>query len=111
MGTFSDSSIRKTPEYGGGSSFRDSDKLTIHMIKARWKELFNMKRYMRLGHYWKRLTMADKHEKVFERWTHLADNKKYRALFFDDEILSLSEELFGEIPGTREFVKSIRANG
>jgi hypothetical protein len=45
---------------------------------------------------------------VFERWKHLAEDNKFRALFFDDELLSLSEDLFGEIPGTREFVKSIK---
>lgn len=108
MGTFTDSSMSNTSEYGGGSSFRDSDKLTIRMIAARWRELLNVKRYARLGHYWKRLTTPDKKEKVFERWKHLSEDNKFRALFFDDEVLSLSEELFGEISGTREFVRSLK---
>jgi hypothetical protein len=108
MGTFTDSSMRSVPEYGGGSSFQDSDKLTIRMIMARWQEVFNIKRYARLGHYWKRLITPDRKEKVFERWKHLAEHDKFRALFFDGELLALSEELFGEIPGTREFVNSIK---
>jgi len=75
---------------------------------VRWRELFNIKRYKTFRHYWKRFTTPNRKEKVLERWKHLADNPKFREWFIDDELLGLSEELFGEIPGTREFVKSIK---
>ena len=107
LGTFNDSSRKKTPEYGGGSSFSDTDKLTMHMIISKWRELFNIKRYARLGHYWKRFTAPDKEKNVLLRWQQFATYKKFRDLFLDKELLELSEKLFGEIPGTREFVKSI----
>lgn len=109
MGTFTDSSMEYTPEYGGGSSFRDTDKLTMRMIISRWKEVFNIKRYVRLGHYWKRFTAPDKKKSVLERWKQLAKDDTFRELFLDDGLLTLSEELFGEIPGTREFVESIKS--
>lgn len=110
MGTFTDASMRNTPEYGGGSSFQDSDKLTTRMIMAHWRKLFDIKRYTAFGRYWKRFTVPDKKEKVLERWKHLAEDHKFCTLFFDEELLELSEELFGEIPGTRQFVKSIKGN-
>jgi hypothetical protein len=79
------------------------------MITASWKELFNIERYKRLGHYWRRFTAPDKQQSVLERWKQLATDKIYCELISDDELLALSEELFGETPGTREFVKSIKS--
>lgn len=108
MGTYNDSSIRNTPEFGGGSSFRDSDKLTIEMIAERWKELFNIERYKRLAHYLRRLTAPDKKKSVLERWKQLSADELYCNLICDEELLMLSDELFGETPGTREFVKSLQ---
>ena len=35
-----------------------------------------------------------------ERWRRYADDPLYRSLFQDDELVSLSEEIFGPIPGT-----------
>jgi hypothetical protein len=108
MGTFTDSSMRNTPEYGGGSSFQYSDKLTVRRIMTRWRQLFYLKRYAAFGYYWKRFTAPDRKEKVLERWRYLSEDPKFRALFIDGELLGLSEELFGEIPGTREFVTSMK---
>ena len=110
MGTYTDTSMENTPEYGGGSSFRDSDKLTLRMIADRWRKLFNLERYKRLGHYWRRVTAPDKKKSVLERWKQLADDKVYCDLISDYELLELSDELFGETPGVREFVKSIKSN-
>jgi hypothetical protein len=41
--------------------------------------------------------------KLFERWQVVRDDPVYRALFRDSEIIELSEEIFGPIPGTEEF--------
>jgi hypothetical protein len=38
--------------------------------------------------------------KVFERWRYFADDPVFRDLFRDSELLSLSQEIFGVIPGT-----------
>lgn len=41
--------------------------------------------------------------KLFERWKAVREDPVYRGLFRDREILELSEEIFGRIPGTEEF--------
>lgn len=105
MGNFDDTSMNNISQFGGGSSFRDPDKLTMGMIMVRWKKLFNIKRYARLGHYWRRLTTPDIEKKVFERWKYFATDERFMELVLDKELLELSEELFGKIPGIREFVK------
>jgi hypothetical protein len=95
-------------QFGGGSSFREPEKLTIDMIMSRWKELFNISRYAKFDLYWKRFT-APKHEKkVFERWKQFATDENFLKLVFDNEIFELSEKLFGEIPGTRELVTTLQ---
>lgn len=104
MGSFNDSSIKKVSDFGGGSSFRDPDKLTISMVLVRWKELFNISRYARFGHYWRRFTTLDNERKVFDRWKHFAADENFQKMVLDNELVELSEELFGEIPGTRQFV-------
>jgi hypothetical protein len=38
--------------------------------------------------------------KVLERWHHFADDRDFRQLFYDRELLELSEKIFGGIPGT-----------
>ncbi|MEO8436084.1 MAG: hypothetical protein ABI596_14380 [Pyrinomonadaceae bacterium] len=38
--------------------------------------------------------------KVFERWRYFAGDKVFADLFRDPELLSLSEDIFGPIPGT-----------
>jgi hypothetical protein len=42
--------------------------------------------------------------KLFERWKHFRDDKLFRSLFDDRELLDLSDELFGEIPGVKEWL-------
>lgn len=39
--------------------------------------------------------------KVLERWRYFGQDKVFKDLFRDTELLSLSEEIFGVIPGTR----------
>jgi len=104
MGSFNDSSIDKIPQFGGGSSFRDSDKLTMSMILANWKKLLNVRRYTRFGHYWKRFTAPNNENKLFERWKHFAEDENFLKLVLDNELIELSKELFGEIPGTPELL-------
>ena len=41
--------------------------------------------------------------KLFERWETVRDDPVYRDLFQDREIIELSEQIFGRIPGTEEF--------
>lgn len=38
--------------------------------------------------------------KVLERWKHFTDDEFYRSIFADDELVALSNEVFGVIPGT-----------
>lgn len=108
IGTFSDSSMQKAAQFGGGSSFQDSDKLTASMILRHWKKLFDLRRYVRLGHYWKRFRAPDNKNKLFERWKYFATDENFRNLVLDSEVLELSEKLFGEIPGIRELATSMK---
>ena len=39
--------------------------------------------------------------KVLTRWRRFADNEFYRSLFRDPELVALSNQVFGEIPGTK----------
>ena len=43
--------------------------------------------------------------KVLERWKHFIDDEDYRrALRGRHDVLALSNEIFGEIPGTAELI-------
>lgn len=109
-GKFIDSSISKVANFGGGSSFQETniEKLTIKTLITRWYKILDIRRFAKIGFYWKRLFAPKLNKSVFfERWKVVSDDEKFRILFLDNEIIELSEELFGEIPGTREFVKSL----
>lgn len=106
MGTFNDSSMRSISQFGGGSSFKNPDRLTISMMLMRWKKLFSIERFANFGHYWRRFTAPNNEKKVFERWKHFSKDESFLDLVLDDEILELSEKLFGETPGIREFLKT-----
>lgn len=106
-GTFDDSSMESTPNFGGGSSFQLAP-LTPRMIISQRKKLLDPWRYRRLGHYLKRLVAPRAAEmKVFERWKLFVADEDFKRALRDDEIRQLSEELFGELPGTREFVQTL----
>ncbi|MGH9163191.1 MAG: hypothetical protein ACRD2X_24785 [Vicinamibacteraceae bacterium] len=103
-GTFSDASLTHVPGLGGGSSF-DAGRLTWGVIRARWRKLLEPRVYLRLAHYWNRLFAPDGEQmKVLERWKTLQDDISYQKIFADRELFELSQRLFGELPGTRDFV-------
>ena len=113
FGTYSDESMSTVATFGGGSSF-DGDRYSrapVIEYLARWKRLLDPRVYLRFKYHLRRLTApgADR-MKVLERWKEMADDNDYRSVFADPEILELSEQLFGEIPGTREFVAEIAAH-
>jgi hypothetical protein len=109
-GTFNDSSVDKVAGFGGGSSFPETTvaKLTFEDILRKWRKAFSLRRLRKFGTYIQRL-FAKKpvSDDFFERWKAVADDENYRELFRDPEMLELSEKLFGELPGTRDFVKSL----
>lgn len=44
--------------------------------------------------------------KVLERWRHFADDRDFRQLFYDRELLELSEKIFVGIPGTESLFQT-----
>jgi len=40
---------------------------------------------------------------VLERWMHFAESEQFRAIFEDKELLDMSNEIFGPVPGTKVF--------
>jgi hypothetical protein len=49
--------------------------------------------------------------KVLERWKHYRDDDFYVSLFRDQELLDLSESIFGHVPGTEILRRSARTIG
>jgi len=45
--------------------------------------------------------------KYLQRWKHLAGEPWFRAVFDDDELVGLSREIFGDIPGTEELIGAV----
>lgn len=43
--------------------------------------------------------------KVLDRWKNFRNDNVYKKIILDDEMLSLSDKIFGEIPGTKELLK------
>ena len=111
LGTFNDSSVDKVAIQGGGSSFPETTvaRLTMEDISQKWRKIFSIRRIKKMGMYIRRL-LADKPETddFFQRWQALSGDESYQQLFRDPEILTLSEALFGELSGTREFVRSLQ---
>jgi hypothetical protein len=75
---FSDATMEEVVPVGGGSSFDGARK---HQSASEMK--------------------------VLERWQHFRDVPAFRSLFEDPEIAQLSQAIFGEIPGVREWLDSI----
>jgi len=49
--------------------------------------------------------------KVFERWRNLSDDDLYLSLF-DEDVIRISEQIFGHIPGTEEIIeKALQRKG
>ena len=96
---------------GGGSSFDsiEHNPLTIHTLLTNWKKAFAPQRYLNLGLYLKRFFRRGQKMDVLDRWKNFLHNASFQQIFLDKEILELSEENFGEMPGTREFVRGLKA--
>lgn len=71
---FSDDAIDQVLSIGGGSSFDRTSK-----------------------------DSSGTQMKVLERWNHYKDDENFINLFKDNELVELSEEIFGHIPGTEIF--------
>ena len=97
--------------YGGGSSFSDIIcPLTFRDLAMKWKKLFSLRRWLLIHHYLTRIFLSKQKVKANDlllRWQNLSNDQIYRRLFLDREIIELSEIMFGEIPGTREFVGEV----
>jgi len=112
-GVYSEKSMDSVPKEGGGSSFsgRDLAKLEPRRLLNEWPKIFDWKRLKRSRVYLKRLfvTKSDRASALNQRWQAYQHDPEFRLLFKDPDILRLSESLFGEIAGTREFVASVIA--
>jgi len=110
FGQFSDASLRYVPGHGGGSSFDSDGRLTLRVIRRKWRRLLDPKVYRHTGRYLRRLMAKDgRSMKVLDRWHEMRDNAVYCSLFRDHELLKLSERLFGTLPGARDFAQACRA--
>ena len=106
-GSFSDSSIDEISQYGGGSSF-DLPKLKLIDALANFHKVFSMRRLKNFRAYLKRMSpQSPRKDNLFLRWKLFYHDPTFRKIFDDPELLNLSESLFGEIPGTRDFVSAI----
>lgn len=107
LGNFSDASLAIVSAAGGGSSFdsREYGRLTLSTIIKNWKKLFVANNYLQFNHYLKRLfAPGGQSMNVLGRWEELKKDEQFREIFSDEELIALSEKIFGQIPGTREFV-------
>lgn len=112
LGNFNDESFDKVSFYGGGSSFTEAvfKKPRIGKTVRKCCKLLLKGKTREIPRYIKRHFVPIKiinKEPLFERWQQLAQHERFQQIFQDPEILALSEELFGELPGTREFVMSV----
>ena len=110
MGTFTDASLHKMSAYGGGSSFDRATEyhpLTLSTLLTNWRKALNLRRYSRLGYYTRRMFARPASSmRTSDRWRAFADDADFARIFQDQELVELSEALFGVIPGTREWVAS-----
>ena len=111
FGRFSDASLDYVSGYGGGSSFDSGrGRLNLRIIRRKWRRLLDPKVYMHPGRYLAMfMAKGGRRMKVLERWRELSGEAAYRRIFRDGELLELSERLFGELPGARDFVKACMA--
>jgi hypothetical protein len=109
-GTFNDSSMERMSVFAGGSSF-EPRKITPSMVLSNWKKLFVLQNWRTLGYFYKRFTAPktkDVRMRTSDRWKEYRDAEVFQTLMKDASVLELSEQLFGELPGTREFVRSLQ---
>ena len=96
--------------YGGGSSFETETQsvtpLTFGDLVRKAPKLLSLHRWKYLSLYAKRLRRKPtaNTDQFLKRWQLMTADSEYRQLMADQELLELSESIFGEIPGTRQFV-------
>ena len=78
LGIFSDTSLDNISEFGGGSSFSNIDICPNYGSGE-----------------------------LFQRWREMLTDRDFRKAIADPEILELSEKIFEELPGTREFIQQL----
>lgn len=107
MGAYDDSTMEQASRFGGRSSFDAAlPRLSFSDMAAQWWKLLDPRRYARIRRYWERFRIPKASRmKVLARWRLMSEDAAFRRLMKDDEVFALSEELFGEIPGTRELLK------
>lgn len=111
MGEYSDDTLNRVSEHGGGSSFDGKAQIPLSLAELRsdWRTLLHPSN---LASTLKRTRARGAQAmEVHRRWPHMRDDPRFRALFADGELLDLSEAIFGRIPGTRGFVRSCRTAG
>ncbi len=110
-GRYSDASMKKVAEFGGGSSFeKQLEPLRAGDFVRKWRKALDLSRYRNIGHYLRRLRVPPATKmKVTERWLQSRADPTFRDIFLDPEILELSEHLFGRIDGAREWCQSLRS--
>lgn len=110
-GQYSEASMRRTSTFGGGSSFMPNGKAryTVTGLKPRPRVFSRVKGIRKIFYRllepmvprWYKVKMLNR------RWHSLRSSAEFRQLFRDPDILQLSEALFGEMPGTRNFVRDV----
>jgi hypothetical protein len=111
LGSFDDDAMSKVTTFGGGSSFdgKRYDKLTGRALIRNWRKMITPAHWGQARRHFRRLLAPNARQmQVLERWRVMEDDPVFRAIFRDPEVLELSEALFGELPGTRRFVESVR---
>lgn len=99
--------------YGGGSSFavetENVTPLTLGDLIRKAPKVLSLHRWKYLALYARRLRHRPtaNNDQFLNRWQLLASDGEFRALMADQELLELSESIFGEIPGTRQFVNEV----
>jgi hypothetical protein len=97
-GEYCEATMERISHFGGGSSF------TAHGFFQGWGggRIYD--------HLLQWIAPQGQHANMLtRRWFALRRDASFRSLFRDREILQLSEALFGEIPGTRDFVRKIKS--
>ncbi|MBT8335368.1 MAG: hypothetical protein KJO11_02115 [Gemmatimonadetes bacterium] len=110
-GEFSDRTLDQVADFGGGSSFEGlrHAPLTLAEVwsKLSLRALIDPREWRALPRYLARLGAKGAGAMdVFGRWKHMDEDERFRGIFArHPDLLEISEEIFGPIPGTREFVR------
>ncbi len=110
MGVWKDFDLFSVSDYGGGSSFETTKSFSVvRPIRKHWKKVFNFKYIRKLPLFFKQLKqpMLTVPE-LMSRWKIMADNKEFQDLFKDQEVVELSNILFGQLEGISEFLEAIK---